>query len=153
MIGFRLNTTKTFFAPERVMAATDRAARRVMNKWGGGVKIRMRRSIRRRKRASRPGEPPSAHAPGGSGLKYIRYSYNARRRSVLVGVVRNDSPRLYGQRQTVPELHELGGVVSVLGRDGRVRPGNYPKRPIAKPVFDEQYPRLPEMYRNAVRPR
>ncbi len=60
MIGMRVDK-RMFFDRKRVVDATDRATRRVLSKFGAFVRQTARRSIRRRRSVSQPGQPPSSH--------------------------------------------------------------------------------------------
>lgn len=102
----------------------DAGRRRALGRQGAYVRRRARtRVLRRRKRPSQPGRPPSVHASGFASLRNIVFFYDPRTDSVVVG------PRKLNQRQqdwidvgslTVPQIHEHGGVVMIreTSRDG-----------------------------------
>lgn len=51
-----------FFDRKAVLAAVDKATLRVLSKFGAFVRRRAKSSIRKRKKASPPGQPPSSHS-------------------------------------------------------------------------------------------
>lgn len=114
-----------FFDRDKVQKAVDAGTKRVLSKFGAFVRQRARTSIRKRKKPSAPGSPPSSHV--GLLRKGILFSYNPDTKSVVIGPAllngSNGSP-------TVPELLEYGG--------GAVRGGKlvrYPARPFMRPAF------------------
>jgi len=72
MIRFEIK--QLFFDSPKVVRAVDRTTRRVLSKFGAFVRRTARSSIRKRKRISEPGSPPSSH----SGLlkKFIFFGYD-----------------------------------------------------------------------------
>lgn len=101
---------KRFFDRQKVADAAERATDRVLWKAGAYIRTRARRSIRRRKRPSQPGNPPSHHADRGGGfgdgLKFILFGKDGPGR-VIVGPVGHSSGR-----SSVPQLMERGGTVT-----------------------------------------
>ena len=69
----KLQPGRFFFDSRHVMNRVDKATRSVLSKFGAYVRRTARRSIRKRKRRSRPGKPPSSH----SGLlkRFIFFGY------------------------------------------------------------------------------
>jgi len=59
MIGMKFK--QMFFTSKAVLSATDRATRRVVSRFGAYVRRAAKSSIRKRKRISCPGKPPSSH--------------------------------------------------------------------------------------------
>lgn len=114
-------STKMFFDKPAVMSAMDRAERRALSKLGAFTRTAARRSIRRRKKASQPGKPPSAHAASGSfaSLKNILFVYDKSKGSVVVGPVKANQVQtewvggLGGGNITVPQIMEEGGVIMI----------------------------------------
>jgi len=106
MIG--MNVRQMFFDRKAVRSAVDRTARRVLSKFGAFVRRGAKSSIRKRKRTSSPGEPPSSHT--GLLKKFIFFGYDRGRRSVVIGPARlnqavGDAPAAleYGGASTVVE--------------------------------------------------
>ena len=145
MIG--MVAKKMFFDRKAVRSAVDRTARRVLSKFGAFVRRGAKSSIRKRKRASSPGEPPSSH----SGLlkKFIFFGYERDRRSVVIGPARLN--QVIGD---APHALEHGGVSTVVeGLRGRRRKRrvNIKARPFMGPAFEQEKPKLAAMWRDSVR--
>src|SRR5690554_6222616 len=122
-IDFRL-----FFDRDAVIRQTEKAKRKNLAQAGGFTRLVARRSIRKRKRVSTPGQPPSSHQ--GDYRRSIFFAYEPHRDSVVIG------PRAdYGSRTTnptVPEMLEFGGVVR---RGGQTR--RYRARPHMGPALEQ----------------
>lgn len=93
-----------FFDRQVVLTAVDRARKRVLSKFGSFVRRTARQSIRKRKRASLPGQPPSGH--GKQLLKtFIYFGYDPGNDSVVIG-----PEKLGGSSMgEAPEVLEYGG--------------------------------------------
>lgn len=102
---------KQFFDRQKVADAAERATDRALAKAGAYIRLRARRSIRRRKRTSAAGSPPSQHATGSTGfdagLKFILFGKAGPGR-VIVGPVGHG-----GGRSRVPAILERGGSVTI----------------------------------------
>jgi hypothetical protein len=92
-------------AETALMPAVDRAAYRVLFRFAAAVRKTAQRSMRRRKKSSRPGEPPSAKQ--GDLRKLILFAYDRSTKSAVVGAVA--FPSSAGGK--VPATHEYGGVL------------------------------------------
>lgn len=143
--GRLIAVTQHFFDREAVLSATERAERRVMNHAGALTRKIARQSLRRRKRASAPGQPPA----GRTGLlkDFLFYHYDRSRNTVTVGPYRFATRVPY----VVPEILEYGGRVSRRGRDGRRIEQRYAARPFMRPALDKVAPRFPGLWRDTVR--
>ena len=145
MIG--MVTKKMFFDRKAVRSAVDRTARRVLSKFGAFVRRGAKSSIRKRKRASSPGEPPSSHA--GLLKKFIFFGYERDRRSVVIGPA-----RLNQKIGDAPHALEHGGVSTVVeGLRGRRRKRRVriKARPFMGPAFEKEKPKLAAMWRDSVK--
>jgi len=93
-----------FFDRAGVIAKIGAANAKALNRVGGALRLTARRKLRRRKKASQPGQPPSVHSQDDfATLKNILYGLQGTD-SVLIG------PRALNQaRGTIPGLHEFGG--------------------------------------------
>lgn len=148
MIGLRAGQAKVlFFDSKKVMAATTKAERRVLSRFGAYVRRSARSSIRRRKKPSTPGQPPSSHT--GLLKRFIFFAYEPRRRSVVIGPVRLNQKT----GEALPALEHGGSVRIVSRRKGargrrtvRIRP-----RPFMGPAFEREKPKLPAMWRDSIR--
>ena len=137
---------QAFFTSPAVTGAVDRATRKVLSKFGAYVRRGARSSIRKRKRASEPGKPPSSH----SGLlkRFIFFGYDRAAQSVVVG------PVALRSKPEAPELLEYGGQVQRrVGRRGRkkkLKTMRYRPRPFMTPAFETEKPKLPAMWKDSV---
>jgi len=143
-LNMRLDTAKlNFFDSAKIISATSRAERRVLSRFGAFVRQAARRSIRKRKRVSNPGDPPSSHK--GQLRRFIFFFYDPARQSVVVG------PILLGtKKRSVPLLLEEGGTVfRRIG--GRRQTFKYSRRPFMGPALAKESPKLPGLWANSVR--
>ena len=102
-----------FFDSAAVIRAVDRAKRQSMQHAGGWIRKTARRSIKKNKTVSKPGQPPHSHAGQLRGL--IFYAYDPGSESVVIGPLRF-------RRGEAPKLLEFGGKVSRKDRrSGRRR--------------------------------
>lgn len=131
-----------FFDRGPVLRAVDAASRGVLSRFGAFVRTRARSSIRKRKRTSQPGSPPSSHT--GLLKQFLFFVYDDAARSVLIGPARLNKPGL------APATLEFGGEAVISDRRGdrkvRIAP-----RPFMRPALDAELPSLPAMWRDSVR--
>lgn len=154
-----------FFDREKILKAADKATVKALSKFGAFVRRRAQTSMKRRNKASAPGQPPSAHgnAKQGQGKakksKYtgawlrelLFFSYDPLTRTVVVGP-------LGFKGSGVPALHEFGGtaqkwgVRTIHGVRKRVVIGTatYPPRPYMKPALDAELPKFAEQFRGTI---
>ena len=149
MIGYRIDSIKgLFFDSAKVQAATSRAERNVLSRFGAFVRRRARTSIRKRKRPSEPGQPPSSHT--GLLKRFIFFAYEPQRRSVLIGPV-----RLNQKVGDAPAALERGGRSQVVSgsrrRKRQIRTVTIRPRPFMGPAFEAERPKLPAMWANSVK--
>lgn len=149
MIGVRINQAKgLFFDRKAVMDKTTAAERRVLSKFGAFVRTSARSSMRRRKKPSAPGQPPSAHV--GLIKQFLFFVYDPDRKSVIIGPALLNKP----SRNAV-EVLEKGGTTTVLRRDPngqrRNRTIKVAARPYMQPAFDKNLPKVPSMWRDQIR--
>ena len=110
-----------------------------------------KRSIRPRKRNSRPGEPPSSHA--GHLRRLILFGYDRQSDTVVVGPVgfrRSRAPNVlkFGGRTIVERRGKLRGG----GRNREKRTVRIAARPYMRLALDKEGANLPKVWRNSVRP-
>jgi len=142
MIGFKI--TKLFFDKKAVRDKVDAGTRRVLSKFGAFVRRTARGSIRKRKKPSPPGTPPSSHV--GLLKKFIFFGYEPAKRSVVIGPVRLSQKG----RGEAPHLLEYGGTGTVQ-RKGKRRRSRIRARPFMAPAAEKEHPKLPAMWRDSVR--
>jgi len=145
MIGMAVK--RMFFDRKAVTSRVDRATRRVLSKFGAFVRRAAKSSIRKRKRASAPGQPPSSH----SGLlrRFIFFGYDAGKRSVVIG-----PQRLNQKVGDAPHALEYGGISTVVEgtrRKRRKRRVKISARPYMGPAFEQERPKLSAMWQDSVR--
>ena len=142
MIGFEIK--RMFFDRQAVVSKVDAATRRVLSKFGAFVLRSAKSSIRKRKKAAPPGQPPSSHT--GLLKKFIFFGYDAARQSVVIGPTRLNQKG----RGEAPPLLEYGGKTT-LKRRGKRQRTTYKARPYMGPAFEKEKPQLPAMWRDSVR--
>jgi hypothetical protein len=143
---------KMFFDRAAVMKTADAGTRKVLSKFGAFVRTRSRTSIRKRKKASQPGQPPSSHV--GLLKKFIFFGYDAAKKSVVIGPT-----LLNGTAGTVPETLEYGGNATILVRKrGSTKKSQrerktitIAKRPFMQPAFEKEKTKLPALWANSIR--
>jgi len=140
----RFEITRMFFDKKAVRDKVDAGTRRVLSKFGAFVRRTARSSIRKRKRTSRPGQPPSSHT--GLLKRFIFFGYDPRKESVVIGPVRLSQ----NGRGEAPSLLEHGGTTT-LRRDGKNIRAHFRGRPFMGPAFEKEQPKLPAMWRDSVR--
>jgi hypothetical protein len=131
-----------FFDRASVTNAVDAASRRVLSWFGAFVRTRAKRSIRRRKRVSAPGQPPASHV--GLLKNLIFFSWDQQARSVVIG------PTLINRSTGAPETLEYGGSTVIQSRR-RSQHVTIKTRPYMRPAFEAEKPGLPAMWRDSVR--
>ena len=143
-----------FFDREKVVNAMDKASVKVLSKFGAFVRTRARSSMRRTKKTSLPGNPPSAHV--GFIKTMMFFSYDKARKSVVIG------PTLINRSTNAQEILEYGGDTILEGytfttRDGKrthektTKRIKIKKRPYMKPAFEAEKQKLAAMWANSVR--
>src|SRR5690606_27235103 len=84
MIGMKVNQAKALFFDRRaVTSRVDRATRKVLSRFGAFVRTRARSSLRRRKGASPPGQPPSSHTE--LVKRFLFFVYESEQKGVVIG--------------------------------------------------------------------
>jgi len=135
-----------FFDRAKIVRAVSRAKRQVLSKAGAFIRQRARTSIRRRKSASRPGEPPSSHT--GLLRRFILFGYDRWSDSVVVGPVGF-------RRSKAPNVLEFGGRTTVesggRAKRKRSRVVRIAARPYMGPALEKERSNLPALWRNSVR--
>ncbi len=138
---------KMFFDRKAVASRVSKAARKVLSKFGAFVRTAARHSIRKRKRTSSPGEPPSSHM--GLLKKFIYFGYDSARKSVVIG-----PQRLNQKIGDAPAALEHGGsstIVEGLRGRRRKRRVRIAARPYMGPAFENEKPKLPAMWAGTVK--
>lgn len=140
----RMKMTRLFLDRKKVVAKVDAATRRVLGRFGAYVRRTARSSIRKRKRPSRPGQPPSSHT--GLLKRFIWFAYEPREKSVVIGPARLSRKG----RGEAPSLLEYGGSTRV-SQDGETKRARYRPRPFMGPAFEKEQPKLPSMWKGSIK--
>ena len=122
-----------FFDERAVRNALDSGTRRALSKFGAFVRRRAKSSIRKRRRISRPGEPPSSHT--GKLRKSIYFGYDPKNKSVVVG----------------PTKWSSSNAQALLEYGGTSRKALYRPRPYMRPAFQKELSNLKSLLTNFVR--
>lgn len=142
MISLRVSQARAgFFDRSLVLRATDQATQDTLSKFGAYVRQRARSSIRKRRKVSEPGKPPSSHV--GTLKNLIFFSYDFGRRSVVIGPTQSG-------RGEAPRLLEEGGTAT-RQRGGKSVTARYRARPYMGPAFAAELPRAPKLWQDSVR--
>lgn len=169
MMGFSLEQAKSnFFDNPAVMKYVDAKTRNRLSKFGAFVQRRAKSSIRKRKRASEPGDPPSSHR--GLLKDWILFDYDPAKRSVVIGPMKLNQISFDASGQpsagTVPATLEYGGTVNIfeVHKQGkwkradlrsrrriaalpqRMRKAMYKARPYMRPAYDIELQKLPALW-------
>lgn len=134
---------RMFFDRDAVMRKADAATRRALSRFGAFVRRTAKGSIRKRKKASPPGSPPSSHT--GLLKKFIFFGYDPSARSVVIGPARLNQK---GQGDA-PSLLEYGGRATIKRR-GETKSAVYPARPFMGPAFEKEKPSLSALWRSSI---
>lgn len=105
-------TPRWFFDKKLVQDIIGRQSAAALSKFGAFVQRRARSSIRRRKKASAPGSPPSCHASSEPSLKTIWFAFDRSTFSVVAGPVGFNR-----KSYSVPSILEFGGSVPLTLKD------------------------------------
>lgn len=152
--GVKMTVKNLFFDRAHVVREVGKANAKALSKAGAFVQRRARSSMRRRKAASPPRTPPSAHSKDKHRtLKNILFAYEPSRQSVVIGPV-----LLNGEGGSVPALHEFGGSKAIRvtqrhkGQKVRVvKQATYPARPFMGPALAAEAPKFPSLWANSAR--
>lgn len=132
-----------FFDRDKVQRAVDRGVRKVLSRFGAFTRKRARTSIRKRKKISEPGKPPSSHV--GTLRNAILFAYDTKAKAVVIG------PHQAGKSGAGAQALEYGGRVSVRNLRKK-RPLNYRARPFMNPAFQAELPGVVGQLRGMIRP-
>lgn len=105
-----------FFDRAAVKNSLSKAEHKNLSKIGAYVRKRARSLLRKRKKASSPGSPPSVHtADKVASLRNILFAYLPREHSVIIGPVGLNQVNYMaaGYKTTIPALMEFGGLLNI----------------------------------------
>jgi hypothetical protein len=146
VLAMRLPQAKAFFFDRQaVTSRVDRATVRVLSKMGAFVRTRAKGSIRKRKRVSEPGSPPSSHT--GQLKNFIFFAYEPQAKSVVVGPI-----KLNMKSANAPSLLEFGGTSVVTDRKrGGGQVAIYRPRPFMQPALEAERDKFAGLWSNTVK--
>lgn len=160
-----------FFDKQAVRDRMSKANRRALSKAGAFIRRRARSSLRRRKKPSPAGQPPSVHTSDRvATLKNILFAYEPENESLVVGPVRLNQSTFMGpilDSSTVPQVHEFGSTIKVReakvgkrwrmgakrgkpNQPVRVRSAQYPARPFMGPALEAEKDHIPDAWSGSV---
>ena len=133
-----------FFDGRRIIRRMEQANRRALMRGGAFIRRRARSSIRKRKKVSDPGQPPSSHTGRLKGL--VLFAYSPTTETVVVG------PRRTGDSNQAGETLEHGKTVTRHERRRRRRM-RYRARPFMGPALEKEIAAgsFPKLWANSVR--
>jgi hypothetical protein len=134
-----MKVKQLFFDSPKVLGAVDKGTRKVLSRFGAFVRRTTRGSIRKRKKTSAPGQPPTSHT--GFLKRFIFFSFDPNRKSVVIGPM-----RLNQKTTDAPHTLEYGGSTTLDKKKVNIRP-----RPYMGPAFEKEKPKLPQMWKNAIK--
>lgn len=118
LITMKMHGAKSlFFDRNKIVKGLGKARRKFLLKAGAFVRVSARSSIRKRKKSSQPGQPPSSHE--GTLRKFLLFGLQERgaNSSVLVGPIKTNQIFYDGNGEpvtgTVPEALEHGGQITI----------------------------------------
>jgi len=135
-----------FFDKARVIRAVDKARRAVLSKAGAFIRTTARHSLRRKKGAAPPGQPPHSHT--GLLKRFLYFAYEPASDSVVIGPAKLNKPG------AAPRVLEHGGKALIQQRRrGKVvrRRVSIEARPFMGPALEKERPKLPKLWAGSVR--
>lgn len=139
-----MKLTHLFFDSPKVVRVVDKSTRRVLSRFGAFVRRTAKGSIRKRKKASAPGKPPSSHT--GLLKRFIFFGYDRQKQSVVIGPTQLTD----NNRGDAPSILEYGGRTTIEGNKKKTRV-RISARPFMGPAFEKEKPNLPSLWKNAIK--
>lgn len=141
-MGFKIK--HLFFDSPKIIRSVDKSTRKVLAKFGAFVRRTAKQSIRKRKKASAPGSPPSSHT--GLLKRFIFFGYDRQKDSVVIGPTRLTD----NNRGDAPSLLEYGGRTTVKNKKQKSRV-RIRSRPFMGPAFEKEKTNLPALWKNSIK--
>lgn len=141
----KIDVKKFFLDRQKVLDRIGKAQAKVFMQAGGKVRTIARRSIRRRKRPSKIGQPPSSHVASGEfGMKTILFALPPGSDRVVVGPVG-------GKGSSVPRVLEFGGRSRTYNLPGKTH-AYVAARPYMRPALEKFESSYPDLWKDVVKP-
>lgn len=159
-----------FFDRAAVAKAVDKGRIKGLSRFGAFYRTAVRSSMRKRKKPSKPGQPPSVHE--GSIKRLTFFSYDASSRSVVAGpaIFKGKARAVQSVGKTVPQVLDEGGKLVVQevqlsgglwvgsrktlegkARPTRTRGATIQPRPFKMPALRKVAPKFPEMFKDTIK--
>jgi hypothetical protein len=109
--------TKLFFEPQKIAKSADDTMQRYFLRVGAFTRRRARSIIRKRKKPSQPGQPPSSHV--GTLKNFLFFAKHPDHRvGVIVGPAKTNqiTRDSGGARANIPDVLEHGGTIVIVER-------------------------------------
>lgn len=126
-------TVKTKDETKKVLAKAKQGNFKSLGHAGAAIRLTAKRSIRKRKKASPEGQPPST------------------RRGQLRGAIMFDVEKQKDLVVIGPEHTKVGESGSAHEHGGRYKRQRYPKRPFMGPALEMTQDRLPKLWAGSVK--
>ncbi len=124
---------KTKDETKKVLAKAQQGNFKSLGHAGAAIRLTAKRSIRRRKKASPEGQPPSTRKGQLRGA--IRYEVEKQKDLVVIG----------------PDHSKVGTSGSAHEHGGKYKRQRYPKRPFMGPALEKTKDRLPKVWAGSVK--
>lgn len=153
MIRMKLDKLKSYFKPELVERAADRAAFQSLRKFGSFVRRTAKTSIKaagKRRQVSRPGQPPRSIT--GLLKRLIFFIIEPEKQNVVIGPALANSKSNVRNDGTIPETLERGGRVTFLARKKRkARTVTIAPRPFMGPAMEKELPKWKGIWADSIK--
>jgi phage gpG-like protein len=127
-----MKKTKIYLKLKELKKRIRAGAYKTLNHAAASIRLTARRSIRRSRKAAKPGKPP--HTRAGQLKRSLYYSVDKQKSSVVIG----------------PKYSVMGKSAAVHEFGKRHRGRKYPKREFMKPALMKNKNRLPKKWNNVV---
>ena len=136
---------QTFFDRDLVMKKVAAGKRRAITRQLSFIRIRAKTSIRKRKKSSPTGQPPSSHS---GEMRLIFFGWDQATESGVVGPIPFASQT--GGRAQVPSLLEHGGDVTRTTPKGLSKHLHYGGNPFMGPAEEAERPNFAGQFKDTV---
>lgn len=144
MIRPKFSLERVDLKVDRMIRRTEKANVRALFRISAFIATTAKRSMRKRKKASPPGTPPSAHEGDRFGRGFLlrelmQFEVERKNLSAVIGPkkIRSKTLGKVRARKPVPNLHEFGGALRYEDDQGRGKRAVYPARPYMAPALEK----------------
>lgn len=125
-------TSRIIDESRRALAQIEKKERRVLIRTGSFGRTTMRRNFRKRKKPSKPGQPPHVRQSGNRGLKLVRWALVGKQTVVIGPLKFNTSTR---SSKPTPQLLEEGGTARIKTGSEGTATARFRPRPFRDKTF------------------